>query len=78
MSRCNLWGKKERSWKNMEDAFYVHKEKTYSCLRRHRERERTFVVRPKIEFNNDRAPSKIYKEGWCCVVISELMSVIFS
>ena len=78
MSRCNLWGEKERSWKNMEDAFYVHKKKTDSCLRRHRERERTFLVRPEVELNNDRAPSKICKEGWCCVGISELMSVIFS
>ena len=62
----------------MEDAFYVHKKKTDSCLRRHRERERTFLVRPEVELNNDRAPSKICKEGWCCVGISELMSVIFS
>ena len=43
-----------------------------------RERERAFLVRPESGWKKDRAPSKIYKEGWCCVVISELTSVIFS
>lgn len=46
----------------MEDAFYVHKEKTDSCLRRHRERERTFLVRPQLNLTMTEHQAKFVKK----------------